>query len=188
MVSDLTRYVGGVLDSQTPQQWRCNQRRIRVVDGTTVTLPDTPENQQAFPQQSSQKEGLGFPICRLVGITCLSSGALQNAAIGRFKGKGGDEQTLLRSIQDTFEPGDIVMGDAFFATCFFIAQMQTRGVDILMAQNGARKRIVDFRRRGQRLGTKDHLIVLNRPKVKPCWMDEICYQSAPLVKGRNTIH
>jgi hypothetical protein len=66
-------------------------------------MPDTPANQTAFPQQRGQQPGLGFPICRLVGITCLASGALLNAAIGRFQGKGGDERTLLRSIQDTFQ-------------------------------------------------------------------------------------
>lgn len=81
-------------------------------------MPDTPANQAEFPQQRGQKPGFGFPICRIVGITCLSSGALLNAATGRFNGKGGDEQTLLGSIQDTFGRGDVVMGDAFFAPYF----------------------------------------------------------------------
>lgn len=101
-------------------------------------MPDTEDNQTAFPQQKGQQAGLGFPICRIVGITCFSSGALLNAAIGRFNGKGGDEQTLLRSIEDTFHTGDVVLGDAFFATYFFIASMLTKGVDILMEQQGAR--------------------------------------------------
>ena len=69
---------------------------MRIADGTTVIMPDTPENQAVYPQQGGQKPGLGFPICRLVGITCLSSGALLNAVIVRFQGKAGDEQTLLR--------------------------------------------------------------------------------------------
>jgi hypothetical protein len=56
-------------------------------------MPDTALNQAEYPQQSSQKEGLGFPICRLVGVTSLSSGALLDLAIGYYKGKGGDEQT-----------------------------------------------------------------------------------------------
>ena len=85
MVSGLTRHVGKLLDSETSAQWRWNQRPVRVVDGTTVTMPDTLENQQAFPQSNAQKPGLGFPICRVVGITCLSSGALQDAAIGPVK-------------------------------------------------------------------------------------------------------
>ena len=178
MVSGLTGHVGKLLDSETSAQWRWNQRPVRVVDGTRATMPDTLENQQAFPQSNAQKPGLGFPICRVVGITCLSSGALQDAAIGPVKGKGSDEQTLLRSMQDIFEPGDIVMGDAFFARYFFIAQMQAREVDIVMEQQGSRKRMVDFRC-GHRLGPKDHLIVLNKPRIKPDWMSQECYQSAP---------
>ncbi|MCP5010922.1 MAG: IS4 family transposase, partial [Aestuariibacter sp.] len=138
MVDGLTQHIGDLVDQQVSDQWCWQGRRVRIVDGTTVTMPDTAENQQAFPQQSVQKPGLGFPICRIVGITCLSSGVLKNAAIGPYQGKGSDEQTLLRSIQDSFKTGDIVLGDAFFSTYFFIAEMQAKGVDILMEQYGAR--------------------------------------------------
>ena len=178
MVSGLTQYLGQHIDQQLPNEWRWHARRVRLVDGTTVTMPDTPENQAAYPQQRGQKEGLGFPICRVVGITCLTSGALLNAAIGRFNGKGGDEQTLLRSIQETLETGDILVGDAFFPTFFLIAAMHTQGVDILMEQMGSRKRITDFRR-GKRLGQRDHLIAITKPKRKPNWMSETAYQAAP---------
>jgi hypothetical protein len=106
------------------------------------------------------------------------SGALLNVAIGRFKGKGGDEQTLLRSIQDTFQPGEIVLGDAYYSTYFFIAEMQSRGIDILIEQNGMRKRSTDFRR-GRRLGQRDHLIDITKPKLKPQWMSTEQYQAAP---------
>lgn len=176
MVTEFTRHVGQLVDAQLPSAWRWKGRRVRIVDGTTVTMPDTCDNQQSYPQQGGQKPGLGFPICRIVGITCLSSGVLLNAAVGRFNGKGSDEQTLLRTIQDTFQPGDIVLGDAFFATYFFIAAMQAKGVDILMEQFGARKRSTDFRR-GQRLGQRDHLIVFKKP-AKPYWMSKAQYQAA----------
>jgi hypothetical protein len=178
MVSGLTCYLGQHIDRQLPDEWRWHGRRVRLVDGTTVTMPDTPENQSAYPQQRGQKEGLGFPICRVVGITCLASGALLNAAVGRFNGKGGDEQTLMRSIQDTLESGDIIMGDAFFPSFFFLAVMQEKGVDVLMEQMGARKRVTDFRR-GKRLGQRDHLIVIEKPKRRPYWMSEEAYRTAP---------
>lgn len=178
MVSLLTQYLGEQVTAQLPTDWFWQGRRVRLIDGTTVTMPDTLANQACFPQQRGQQPGLGFPICRIVGITCLASGALLNAAAGRFNGKGGDEQTLLRTIQDTFQPGDIVMGDAFFATYFFIATMQARGIDILMEQQGARKRTTDFRC-GQALGERDHLIVINKPKIRPGWMSEAQYNAAP---------
>lgn len=178
MISTLTCYLGKQIDQSVPKQWRWQGRSVRIVDGTTVTMPDTPANQAQFPQQRSQKPGLGFPICRIVGITCLSSGVLLNAAIGRFNGKGSDEQTLLRRIEDTFQVGDIVLADAFFATYFFIATMQAKGVDILMAQQGARQRSTDFRL-GYKLGQKDHLIVIDKPKARPSWMSETQYHAMP---------
>jgi hypothetical protein len=178
LITEMAQEVGHLIDEHTPSDWRWKKRRVRLVDGTTVTMPDTPENQELFPQQGAQKTGLGFPICRLVGITCLASGALLNVAMGRFNGKGSDEQTLLRTIMDTFETGDVVMGDAFFATYFFIAEMQARGVDILMEQHGARRRRTDFRT-GQRLGARDHLVTLNKSKIRPSWMSKEEYDAAP---------
>ena len=178
MISGLSRHLGQQINQQIPKDWRWHGRRVRLVDGTTVTMPDTSENQSAYPQQRGQKEGLGFPICRVVGITCLASGALLNAAVGRFNGKGGDEQTLLRSIQETLEPGDILIGDAFFPTFFFIAAMLEQKVDILMEQLGARKRVTDFRR-GKKLGQRDHLITIKKPKRKPDWISETAFQAAP---------
>lgn len=56
---------------------------MRLVDGTTLSLPDTPTNQAAYPQPSSQPAGLGFPLYRMAGLLCLGSAALHDAAIGR---------------------------------------------------------------------------------------------------------
>lgn len=178
MVAGLSRYLGQQSDQQLPDTWRWQGRRVRLVDGTTLCMPDTPENQVAYPQQGGQKAGLGFPICRLVGITCLTSGALLNAALGCFQGKGADEQTLLRSIQQTLEAGDILLGDAYFPTFFLIATLRQQGVDILMEHRGARKRVTDFRC-GKRIGERDHLITIKKPRDKPHWMKEETFQDMP---------
>ena len=101
-----------------------------MIDGTTVSMPDTQANQQVYPQQGAQKSGLGFPLCRLLGVICLSSGALLNAAVGRFNGKGANEQALLRELLSSFEPGDLVLGDSFYGTYFLLAAMIEKGVDV----------------------------------------------------------
>ncbi len=178
MVSTLTAKLGKLIDMSSSAKDKWCGRHVYLVDGTSVTMADTPENQASFPQQSGQKPGLGFPICRIVGITSLATGALLDAAIGRFNGKGSDEQTLLRQLTHTFKPKDVVIGDAFFATWFFIAQMHAKGVDILMEQQGARKRVTDFRK-GVKLGTRDHLITLPKPKIKPYWLNQRDYDEAP---------
>lgn len=178
LVRELTRFTGQLIDYKVSDKWRWQGRRVRIVDGTTVTLPDTPENQQRYPQSRSQKPGIGFPMCRVVGITCLSSGALLDAAMCPVKGKGNDEQSLLRTMIKTFENNDVLLGDAFYATYFLIAQLQEMGVDGVFEQHGSRRRSTDFRR-GKRLGSKDHLIVIKRPKSQPNWMSQKQFDAMP---------
>ena len=178
LVSALVTETGKLIDQQVPDAWRWRGRPVRIIDGTTVTLPDTTHNQAIYPQQNGQKPGLGFPVCRIVGITCLSSGAVLNAAMGPFKGKGGSEHALLRSLMDTFTVGDILLGDALYASYFLLAECQARHLDVVFEQNGARKRKTDFRT-GKKLGSKDHVVTLTKPKKRPDWMNEAHYQAAP---------
>lgn len=178
MVSTLVRSTGKMVSAYSAKTWQWMGRPVRLVDGTTVSMPDTAANQAAYPQSRGQKPGLGFPICRLVGIVCLSSGAVLNAALGRFRGKGGDEQTLLRSMLDTLNTGDVLVGDAYYATYFLLCELQRRGIDGVFEQYGARRRSTDFRR-GRRLGTRDHLIGLDKPQKRPAWMSLEHYEQVP---------
>jgi len=178
MVSTLTRHAGQLIAAHTPASWYWRGRPVRLVDGTTVSMPDTPANQALYPQSRSQQPGLGFPLCRLVGIVCLGSGAILNAATGAYRGKGGDEQTLLRSLLDTLVCGDILVGDAFFATYFLLCRLREQGVDAVFEQHGSRQRCTDFRR-GEHLGARDHLIVLHKPKRRPAWMSLAEYTQTP---------
>ena len=178
MVSSLVRKTAVLLDEGLPQQWRWHGKRVRLIDGTTVTMPDTLANQSVFPQQGRQQPGLGFPICRIVGAMCLSSGMVLNASIGRFNGKGSDEHTLLRGILDTFTAGDVVLGDAFYGTYFLLAALIEKGVDVVFEQMGQRRRVTDFRT-GVRLGERDHLINIPKPVIKPDWMSQAQYERLP---------
>jgi hypothetical protein len=177
MITSLTRQTGGLVTDGAPAGWHWQNRRVRVADGATMTLADTPENQADYPQPTSQKAGLGFPICRMVVLLCLATGALLDAAIGPCVGKGSDEQTLLRSLLDTLLRGEILIGDAYYATYFLLCELVRRGVDGVFEQYGARKRSTDFRL-GEWLGVRDHLIVLPKPK-KPDWMRQQDYDQAP---------
>lgn len=177
-VTGMVRHTGRLISAESSNMWLWRGRKVRLVDGTTVTLPDTRANQTAYPQQRGQKPGLGFPICRIVGVTCLSSGAVLDAAMGGYKGKGSGEQALLRTLLDIFGSGDVMLGDAFYGTYFLLAELRSRGVDALFEQQGMRKRSTDFRL-GKKLGIKDHLITLTKPKVRPEWMTVGQYESAP---------
>ena len=123
--------------------------------------------------------GCGFPICRIVAISCLDAGAVSNAVIGPFKGKGSGEQALLRSLLNTLEANDLLLGDAFYSTYFLLAELKERSIDAVFEQNGARKLTTDFRI-GKKLGRRDHLIALSKPKLKPDWMTQEQYEAAPI--------
>lgn len=78
-------------------------------------MPDTPENQACFPQQSNQKPGLGFPIARWVGVLCLATGAVLDAAMGPYSGKTGSEHALFRQLLGSIAAGDRVLADPITA-------------------------------------------------------------------------
>lgn len=151
-------------------------RPVKIADGTTVSMPDTTENQEEYPQPSSQKKGLGFPIARLVAVFSLSCAAMLGLAIGPYEGKETGETALLRTLMDTaLAAGDVLLADRYHASFCNIALLLARGVDSLFRQHQKRK--VDFRR-GTRLGNDDHLITLERPE-RPDWMDAATYATLP---------
>lgn len=174
MVSSLVKETAQLITAQMPYTWRWHGRQVKLIDGTTITMPDTPANQQIYPQQGGQQPGLGFPIARMVAVICLSSGAILNAAMGTYKGKGSSEHALFRQLLDSFESGDIVLGDAYYGSYFVIALLQERGVDVVFEQYGARK--TDFRK-GKKLSSRDHILCWPKPKIKPDWMSQEQYNA-----------
>src|SRR5205807_1966566 len=97
------------LEENAQDPWTWKGHPVAMVDGTTVSMPDTKANQQAFPQPSSQKSGLGFPLARLVAVISLATGAIRELALGRYQGKETGETALFRSLWDRFRAGEIVL-------------------------------------------------------------------------------
>ena len=145
-------------------------------DGTTVSMPDTPENQADYPQTYNQKRGLGFPIARIGAITSLSCGAILNLGFCRYAGKGQGETTLLRQLWDILQPGDLLLGDRLLANWPGIVMLQQRGIDVVSRLNTAHRK-VDFRK-GQRLGKGDHIVRWRKPNSIRS-VDRQTYHSLP---------
>jgi len=104
MVSALTRQTGCLLSEKVLAQWLWRGRAVKLVDGTGLSMPDTPENQACYPQPSTQAPGVGFPLARLVVVVCLATGAALDAAIGPHQGKGSGELALVRRLLQGFRP------------------------------------------------------------------------------------
>lgn len=175
MVSALTRQTGSMLSHKARAQWLWRGRAVKLVDGTGLSMPDTAQNQAVYPQPSTQASGVGFPLARLVVVICLATGAALDAAIGPHRGKGSGELGLVRGLLEGFRPGDVMLADALYCNYFLIATLVAKGVDVLFEQNGSR--ITDFRR-GQSLGTRDHIVRWPKP-ARPQWMTPEQYARAP---------
>ena len=154
---------------QTAQRLECNVptdslwlgRRVKVVDGTTCSMPDTAESQKAYPQPGSQKPGCGFPMMKLVGLFCLASGALLEVVRGTLR---VHESQLFRHLWPHLNPSDVLLADRGFCSFFSLSSLQERGVDCLMRLHQRRR--VDFRR-GKRLGPEDIILLWTKPSQRP---------------------
>jgi len=166
---------GKKVEDEAPDDWLWKGRRVRVVDGSTITMPDTPENQAKYPQSKSQQPGCGFPIARIVVIFSLAVGTVLEAAIGQYKGKQTGENSMFRVIHDTLATGDVVLADRYFSGWFDLALLVERGVDVVIRKH--QLRATDFRT-GVRLGHDDHIVFWSKPP-RPKWMTRKTYAALP---------
>jgi len=147
--------------------------RPKLIDGVTITLPDTSQNQRAYPQSRSQKPGCGFPLLKIVGIFSLSSGALLDYVKGN---KHQHELALLRKMLDHFKAGDLAVADRGFSTYVLIALLLLRNVGSLFRLHQRRARDL---RKGKRLGKNDRLFTWSKPQQKPAYLPKCLWQLIP---------
>ena len=162
-------------EGQLPRRWLWHGRHVHLVDGTTLSMPDTEANQEVYPQPRDRKEGLGFPIVRVVILLSLATAMVSGTALGPYAGKETGETALLRQLLDRLGQGDILLADRYYCSYFMICLLQEWEVDFVVRLHQLRS--VDFRR-GQRLGKGDHLVQWTRP-AKPNWMDQETYDRLP---------
>ena len=167
---------GQALHQQASTAWLWMGYRVVMVDGTTLLMPDTEDNQKVYPQQRVQKPGLGFPIVRLVGLVSLATGACVDYAIGPYQGKKTGETSLFANLIQSLCQQDLLLADRYYTSFAIISLLIQQGTPLVFRQRSTVKS--DFRR-GQRLGAKDHIIHLIKPKKKPVWMSEEDFAKLP---------
>jgi hypothetical protein len=172
--AEVARQSGRELDGAVEPQWLWKRRRVHVYDGSSVSMPDTPENQSAYPQPDTQKPGLGFPLARIAAVFSLACGAVLDLALCRYAGKGQSDLGMLRTLWDLFRPGDVLLADRLMCAWAEMVMLKARGVDSVTRLS---KRRADFRR-GRRLGEGDHLVRWPKPR-KPRSLDRETYAALP---------
>ncbi|WP_218932914.1 IS4 family transposase [Roseimaritima multifibrata] len=161
--ADVVRKTGHATVEAADTAWRWKERRVLMFDGTTVTMPDTAENQSDYPQNSAQKPGLGFPIARIAALLSLSCGAVLDLRICKYAGKGQSELGMLRQLMGVFSKGDVLLADRLMCSWREIAMLKARSVDSVTRLSA--KRTADFRC-GRRIGKDDHIVRWPKPVLR----------------------
>ena len=184
VIRRLTRAVADGCEQKLPSSWLWKNRHVRLVDGTTASMPDTPANQEVYPQPTTQAKGLGFPLVRLVVVLSLTTAMIQGMAMGPYAGKETGETALLRELLDCFQSGDILLADRYYCSYFMIALLLELGIDLVVRLHQARS--ADLRR-GRRLGAGDRMVTWTKPQ-RPTWMDQETYERMPATIGVRQVH
>jgi IS4 transposase len=144
--------------------------RVKLIDGTTTSLPDTVKNQRTYPQPGGQKPGCGFPLLKLVGVFSLMSGVLLDYAKGN---KHQHELSLLQSLLDVFKAGDLALADRGFSSYTLLSLLLRRTAHGLFRLHQARP--ADLRK-GKRLGKNDRLMLWRKPAQKPRYLPKALWK------------
>src|SRR5207248_5894532 len=169
----LARRTARELQAGAADEWKWNGRSVFIADGSHVSMPDTLENQAAYPRPVVQQDGIGFPLARVAVLLSLATGACHDLAIAPYAGKGTGETTLLRQMYDALSPGDVILADALFDNYFLACELRQRGLELVARVQAERvgSRTVQSRPDGD-------VIVWQRPN-KPHGMKGAQYRTYP---------
>ncbi|MGH8402691.1 MAG: IS4 family transposase [Gammaproteobacteria bacterium] len=162
------------------------------VDGSTFSMPDTPELQKAFGMPSGQKEGCGFPVAHLLVLFSASTGLLVDAWASPLR--TGD-MAQVPEAHLHLDEGDILLGDDSFSGYVDLAMLKMQGLHGIFPAHHAR--IVDFKKGRphtsednpepglprsrwiKSLGKEDQLVEYFKPKTRPLWMSKEQWDQLP---------
>ena len=137
---------GAGLEAEVPQAQLWCGRRVKVFDGSTVLMSDTPDNQAEYPQHGNQKQGCGFPLARIVVFFSLVTGVV---FCGSIASRYTSETQMSRALYQTLESGDVAMADQLHGSYVDLALIAQQHADGMIRKHHARK--TDFRT-GKKMG------------------------------------
>ncbi|PSB42770.1 IS4 family transposase [Cyanosarcina cf. burmensis CCALA 770] len=155
-----------------PENLWCG-RHVKVIDGSTVSMPDTVENQKAYPQPKSQKPGCGFPIAKIGVIFSLATGAAVALAIDVLNPHA---LKLARKLYRFLNPLDVLLGDRAFCAYADLILIKNLGCDAVLRKHQSRKTTM---RKGKIIGESDKFVTWYKPKKCPQGLNESEFFSLP---------
>lgn len=160
-LAQASRRIAAKMEKACPWSW--HGRRVMAVDGTGLSMPDTSENQAAWPQPKKTTPGCGFPVMRACALFSLATGAMAGLAHGSLR---VHERTLYRQLWRLLGKGDVLLGDRGFCAFADFYLLFQKGVDCVMRKNGRRKNA----RVLKRLAKNDRIVLWEKSGVRPKWI------------------
>ena len=148
-------------------------RNVKVIDGSSVSMPDTVENQEAYPQPSSQKLGCGFPIAKIGVIFSLATGAAVALASDVLN---THDLKLARKLYGFLNPLDVLLGDRAFCAYADLITIKNLGCDAVFRKHQSRKTTTQ---KGKIIGDCDKLVTWHKPKKCPKGLSEEEFLTLP---------
>ena len=169
--------------------------RTLLIDGSTFSMPDTPELQKHFGQPGTQAVGCGFPVARLLTTFDAHTGLLLDVRAMPLR---THELSQVQATLDAFGPGDVLVGDRGYCSYAHLALLRARGAHAVLRVH--QRQLVDFtprrphaqgKSKGQgsagrprsrwvgALGPEDQVVVWRRPEARPEWMSAEAFASLP---------
>ena len=187
------------LGSARDQAERWLGHRVWLLDGSSCSMPDTPELQKEFGQPGAQKPGCDFPVAHLLGLFHAGTGMLQKIVAAPLR---THDMKDAWQMHPELQAGDVLVADRGFCSYTPLAKLQISGLFGLFRQQ--QKIITSFRKgrlhipprpcgsgffkgatglprsRWVRwLGRLDHVVEYYKPKVPPQWISAEDYAALP---------
>ena len=172
-LKNLFQKTGDNLESKAQSEDLWCGRHVKMMDGSSVLMPDTSANQSCYPQHSNQSPGCGFPIAKLVVMFSLVTGAAMGVLMEAFN---TSEIFMARQMYYLLLPQDVALADRAFGTYVDLALVKQRLADAVFRCHHSRKN--DFKR-GKRLSKNDYLVTWYKPKTRPRHMSVVEFNCLP---------
>ncbi|MHC5825458.1 MAG: IS4 family transposase, partial [Nostoc sp.] len=174
LLQKLFRQTGQSLEEKVTTEYLWCGRNVKVIDGSTGSMPDTVENQKVYPQPSTQKPGCGFPIAKLGVIFSLATGAAIAVCIDVLN---THDIKLARQLYEFLNPLDILLGDRAFCAYADLVALLKLDCDAVFPKHQARKTTT---RKGKIIGSSDKLVTWHKPKKCPQGLSLSDFSALPL--------
>ncbi|OYD98277.1 IS4 family transposase, partial [Nostoc sp. 'Peltigera membranacea cyanobiont' 232] len=173
LLEKLFRETGQNLEQKVTTEYLWCGRNVKVIDGSTVSMPDTLENQKAYPQPSTQASGCGFPIAKIGVIFSLATGAAIAICIDVLN---THDIKLARNLYKFLNPLDILLGDRAFCAYADLISIKNLNCDAVFRKHQARKTTM---RKGKIIGSSDKLVTWYKPKRCPQGLSKDEFNALP---------